>query len=410
MVKMPFNIRTPKSSTSQPSESKPPESKPRESNLLESSSSASKRLAPQSSGLQGLAMRPDKSRVATLRFGPSRFWGRTVGSLTPRQVNNLLALCTLGAVATGLTSWAVGVSWGRWLTFAHATFGFSILLLAPSKSRRSVKSGFRRRRVTRWISAAFGILILGVIGTGVSHSSGVWAGVGYWTSLWTHFLFAFVAVPILLWHMASRPAGLTRTDLNRRAFLNASVVGGTAAVAVVALEAVVRVADLGGKDRRFSGSHEIGSFDPAAMPATVWIDDTSPNTAPQDWEFVIDGAPGSMDDMWKRSQTVEASLDCTGGWFSTQRWDCVPIADLIGAGSASFKVTSSTGYARVFPMRDAEHVYVAVGYDGKPLARKHGAPLRIVAPGRRGPWWIKWVTSIEATDQRWWLQLPFPAT
>ena len=48
------------------------------------------------------------------------------------------------------------------------------------------------------------------------------------------------------------------------------------------------------------------------------------------------------------------------------------------------------------------------GYEGQPLRRGHGAPVRVVAPGRRGPWWIKWVTSVQLDDRPWWLQTPFP--
>ena len=92
----------------------------------------------------------------------------------------------------------------------------------------------------------------------------------------------------------------------------------------------------------------------------------------------------------------------------------MPLADLFDpddlAGAASIIVTSATGYRRLFPVADAARTWVAVGYDGRPLRRGHGAPIRIVAPGRRGPWWVKWVTGIELTDRPWWLQLPFPAT
>jgi hypothetical protein len=38
----------------------------------------------------------------------------------------------------------------------------------------------------------------------------------------------------------------------------------------------------------------------------------------------------------------------------------------------------------------------------------HGAPVRLLAPGRRGPWWVKWVRSVDLVDRPWWLQLPFP--
>ncbi|MDT5134639.1 MAG: hypothetical protein QOE41_3950, partial [Mycobacterium sp.] len=33
---------------------------------------------------------------------------------------------------------------------------------------------------------------------------------------------------------------------------------------------------------------------------------------------------------------------------------------------------------------------------------------RIVAPGRRGFWWVKWVASVEVVDEPWWWQPPFP--
>jgi DMSO/TMAO reductase YedYZ molybdopterin-dependent catalytic subunit len=37
--------------------------------------------------------------------------------------------------------------------------------------------------------------------------------------------------------------------------------------------------------------------------------------------------------------------------------------------------------------------------NGKPLPRRHGWPLRIVAPGKYGFKWVKWVTEIEVHDR-----------
>ena len=47
---------------------------------------------------------------------------------------------------------------------------------------------------------------------------------------------------------------------------------------------------------------------------------------------------------------------------------------------------------------------------GRPLGAGHGFPARLVAPGRRGFWWVKWVTSIEVDPAPWWRQPPFPLT
>jgi DMSO/TMAO reductase YedYZ molybdopterin-dependent catalytic subunit len=47
---------------------------------------------------------------------------------------------------------------------------------------------------------------------------------------------------------------------------------------------------------------------------------------------------------------------------------------------------------------------------GVPLTPAHGYPVRLVAPGRRGYWWVKWVDRVElSADPAWW-QPPFPIT
>jgi len=45
-----------------------------------------------------------------------------------------------------------------------------------------------------------------------------------------------------------------------------------------------------------------------------------------------------------------------------------------------------------------------------PLSLGHGGPLRLVAPGRRGFWWVKWVTEVVVDDRPAWWQPPFPLT
>lgn len=337
---------------------------------------------------------------------PRRRWLR----LTPSQVNALLAAAILGAATTGLVSWAVGTEWSRLWTALHAVFGLMVVVLAPAKMRGSVRTGLRRRRPSRWLSILFGVLTLTTVGLGLAHSTGAWAGVGYWSPLWTHFLLAFAVLPLLLWHMAARPVRTVAIDLDRRLMLGAGVAAGTAAVAAGSIEVAVRVLGTSGADRRFTGSHEIASLDPDRMPTVSWIDDTSPDTDPDLWTLTVDGSATAIDELRDRARPLEAALDCTGGWWSLQAWDTVPVAEILDSGARSFVVRSATGYTRAFPMRDAADVHLALGYGGRPLRRGHGAPVRIVAPGRRGPWWVKWVTDIEPSDRPWWLQSPFPTT
>ena len=350
---------------------------------------------------------------ATLDLDPSR--GRTVGSMarqqmSARQVNLLLEVAVVSAFATGLTSWAVGTGWSRWWTFAHATSGLTLLVLARQKVRRSVRPGMRRRRWTRWLSVAFGLTVFMVAVFGIAHSTGLWVGVGYWSALWSHFFFAFAAVPLFVWHLVSRPARPRRTDVDRRLVLGGGLAIGSAALLAAGVEVVSRATGLGGAGRRFTGSHEVGSFDPDRMPAVQWIDDRAPAIPDEGWPLTIAGDAVEIDELSAISHPLVATLDCTGGWWSDQSWDAVALSELVDTTKSSIRVTSSTGYSRLFPVSDADHVYLAVGYGGRPLRRGHGAPVRLVAPGRRGPWWVKWVVSVEPDDTPWWWQLPFPAT
>jgi DMSO/TMAO reductase YedYZ molybdopterin-dependent catalytic subunit len=53
---------------------------------------------------------------------------------------------------------------------------------------------------------------------------------------------------------------------------------------------------------------------------------------------------------------------------------------------------------------------VATHVGGEPLSAGHGAPARLVAPGRRGFWWVKWIMAIDVDNEPWWWQPPFPLT
>ena len=71
-------------------------------------------------------------------------------------------------------------------------------------------------------------------------------------------------------------------------------------------------------------------------------------------------------------------------------------------------VTSVTGYRRRFPVADAHALWLATGFQGRPLTAGTGAPVRLVAPNRRGFWWVKWVASVELSDIPAAAQFPFP--
>jgi len=126
----------------------------------------------------------------------------------------------------------------------------------------------------------------------------------------------------------------------------------------------------------------------------------------------IGGVAHSLDDLARYADdTFDSVLDCTGGWYSEQTWTGIRLDHLIdGAGARSVVVGSATGYGRRFPVADLEHLWLVTALGGAPLGPGHGFPARIVAPGRRGFWWVKWVTEISRSRLPWWVQTPFPLT
>jgi DMSO/TMAO reductase YedYZ molybdopterin-dependent catalytic subunit len=151
------------------------------------------------------------------------------------------------------------------------------------------------------------------------------------------------------------------------------------------------------------------------MPVTQWLFDAVPEVDGSAWRLrIIDPRAEtrslSADELGAMGEPVRALVDCTGGWYAEQDWEGVRLDRLVSpVGEArSILARSVTGYSRRFPVADAGHLWVATRVGGAPLSPGHGFPARIVAPGRRGFWWVKWVESIELIDTPWWWQPPFP--
>jgi DMSO/TMAO reductase YedYZ molybdopterin-dependent catalytic subunit len=65
-----------------------------------------------------------------------------------------------------------------------------------------------------------------------------------------------------------------------------------------------------------------------------------------------------------------------------------------------------TGYRFSLQIDEAREALLATRVDGEPLEHGHGFPLRLVASGRRGYQWVKWVESVEVRRTpdfgQWW--------
>lgn len=225
---------------------------------------------------------------------------------------------------------------------------------------------------------------------------------------------AIAAVPLALWHVMARWIRPRPVDLARRSLLRGGVTLAAAGLAYAALEGVVRISALPGAGRRFTGSYEIASFQPEGMPVTQWMFDQVPGIDASSWSLAVQ-ANGVVrrwgyEELADFDDRVVATLDCTGGFYSAQEWAGVWMSRLIpiGSGPLSLRVRSVTGYDRRFSTRDAPRLLIATRIGGIPLTAGQGYPVRIVAPDRRGFWWVKWLSAIEASDAPSWWQLPFP--
>jgi hypothetical protein len=345
---------------------------------------------------------------------------RPRGHFSGRRTNLALLTLLLGAFATGLTGQAIGTqALGNLIVALHGAVGLSVLLLAPWKTRVAQR-GLARRNAKRILSLVLAGLATIVLVTGIIHSTGTVSHIGPFTVLWVHVATALLLIPLIAWHYLARKTSPRSTDLTRRNLLRLGGLTSLAGVLWLGVDRSIALTQLPGSTRRFSGSHERSSFDPAGIPVTSWLDDRTPNLDAGSWRLTIEQGSDSRQMTLAEltsmaTEDVEADLDCTSGWYTRQIWtgvrlDKVIDPNSIDEGARSIGVWSATGYARRFPTSDLERLWLVTGVGGEPLSAGHGFPARLIAPDRRGFWWVKWVVRIETSPIPWWIQLPYPAT
>jgi len=103
------------------------------------------------------------------------------------------------------------------------------------------------------------------------------------------------------------------------------------------------------------------------------------------------------------SETQCQDFHCVTGW---SKLDCVfegvpfpVIADRAGVSEDAMHVLFSAldDYTTDLPLEDCtrDEVLFAWSFDGEPLARDHGGPLRVVTPHKYAYKGAKWVTGVE---------------
>ena len=305
-----------------------------------------------------------------------------------RRTNLALLALVAAALATGVLAFAVGTSTVRLVTLAHGVVGLAIVLLAPWKSAIA-KRGMARPRADRILSILLSIAVVATISSGVLFSTGLVLSYGSLTAMQIHVGAGVVTALLGAAHVWRRPVRPRRRDLDTRNLGRAAVLSGVAGVLWLGIEGTARALDWPGGRRRFTGSHETGSFNPGRMPVTQWLNDRVQRIEPDTWHLQLFDRSGgvrslSYRELLRATDSVTATLDCTGGWYATQRWVGMRLDRLIELSGESIAIKSATGYERRFPMSDAAHLLLAHSVGGNVLSPGHGAPARLVAPGRRG--------------------------
>lgn len=333
--------------------------------------------------------------------------------MTARGTDWGLAALLAALVASGVLTLFAGSPSDTWVFAAHDVLGSLIALLVVIKLRRVWPRIVAASRWDRWT-------IVGVLGAAAAlaalGSGWMWANgartrvVGFSLLSWHDALGAVLAAVIVV-HLVLRVKPLRGRDLaHRRQFL---IVGGMTAASLAVwrvqrpLQALL---GLPGASRRFTGSYEAGSFTGNEFPTTSWVADNPRPLHLGRYRLRVDGLAArplalTLAELAPTAELV-ATLDCTGGFYSTQRWRGVPLGhvlELAGAGRRAHHVSiaSVTGYRWSFGIHEARRLLLATHLDQEPISHEHGAPIRLVVPDGRGFQWVKWVeriTLLESPD------------
>ena len=345
---------------------------------------------------------------------------------SPRLVDFAILGTLLVALLTGVWTLFAGSAGDWWIVALHGVAGVVLVVPLAAKlyrERRHFHPAQYRPRTAGSILLA--VLAVGAIATGIAWVWGLDIGVLAWSGLVVHAVFGLLLLPLLLVHLRRRFRVPGAADFEgRRTAIQTGLLVAGGALAWRAQDVVVGAVRTATAPRRFTGSRPADG-DGNDFPTTSWVADDPDPVDGADWSLDVVGAvagPRSFDladldgdglpsgDV-AGDDVQSATLDCTSGWYAERDWRGVRVGRLLDAVGVdpdarwvSFR--SVTGYRFSLPIGEARETLLATHVGGERLAHGHGYPLRLVAPGRRGYQWVKWVESVEVRRSpdygQWW--------
>jgi DMSO/TMAO reductase YedYZ molybdopterin-dependent catalytic subunit len=141
------------------------------------------------------------------------------------------------------------------------------------------------------------------------------------------------------------------------------------------------------------------------------------NIEPDDWRLVIRVAGEEVAEITTdvldtfTPREKEHTLQCIGGGPGNQQisnalWGGVPLREILDAlgvripeNTVSQKWTCEDGYHVGVPIEDVDTMWAVWQMNGRPLPNDHGAPLRLLTPGRYGTKNPKWPIELDFVDE-----------